>query len=74
MTSVRTIDFDLSIVFVRAAYAAVRGALAETHGNAFAQAFLNEHMDAIQRAAWRRLNGCRDQEVLQALAVLRRIG
>lgn len=74
MTAVRTIDFDLAIVFVRAATAAVRGTLAETHGDAFAQAFLDEHKDGIQRAAWRQLNGRMDEEVQRALAVLRCIG
>jgi hypothetical protein len=54
-----------------AAVAALRASLAESHGSAFADAFVADHIDAIRRAAKRRLNGRMDTKVRMKLHELR---
>lgn len=73
MPASRPIEFDVFTLYNRAATATVRTTLAQSHGEAFADEFLAEHGNAIQRAAMARLNGRMERTVRFELQALRRI-
>lgn len=74
MNKTRPIEFDVATVYGRAAVAAIHASLAKSHGSAFAEAFVVDHIGAIQRAARGRLNGRMDAETRIELHALRRLG
>jgi hypothetical protein len=74
MKKTRQIEFEIATVFGRAAVAAIRASLAGSHGSAFADAFVADHIGAIQRASRARLNGRVDAEMRMELHALRRLG
>jgi len=51
------IQLDAVIVYQQAAMRAIHCALTESHGNAFADAFLHEHQHAVTKAVKTRLCG-----------------
>lgn len=73
MPASRPIKFDVSTLYNRAATEAVRFALAQSHGEAFSDEFIADHVDAIQRAVRGRLSGRMDCVVRVELQALRRI-
>lgn len=73
MNKTSKIEFDVATVYGRAAVAAIHASLAKSHGSAFADAFVSDHVGAIQRAPRARLNGRMDAEVRMELRELRRI-
>ena len=74
MNKARHIDFDVTVVFGRAAIAAIRMSPAQSHGSAFADTFVAENKGAIQRAARARLNGRTECEVRAEFQGMRFIG
>ena len=72
MKTSRPIEFDLAIVYGRAAVAAVRATLAQSHGSAFADGFVDEHAGAILRAAKGRMHGRMEYAARVELQTLRR--
>ena len=73
MNKTSHIKFDAATEFGLTAVAVIRVSLAESHGCAFADAFVVDHAGAIQRAARARLNGRMDAEVRRDIHELRRI-
>jgi hypothetical protein len=67
----RPIEFDVFTLYDRAATAVVRIALAQSHGEAFADEFVADHRYAIQRAVRGRLSGRMDCVVRVELQALR---
>jgi hypothetical protein len=74
MNKTSQIEFDVATMYGRAAVAAIHASLAKSHGSAFAEAFVADHLGAIQRASRARLNGRMDAEMRMELHALRRLG
>jgi hypothetical protein len=60
------IQLDAAIVYRQAAIRAIQRALSETHGDAFADAFLYEYHHAVAKAARTRLCGLCEAGVIDA--------
>lgn len=68
MTRPIVIEFNAAYSYVPTAQLAVRVAIAKVHGSAFADLFMQEHREAVVRAARTRLCG-RTESDLHAEAV-----